>query len=81
MTHRLLKDWQFENFSNTTSIAQKHVETAGVPRGSNSLFSQTAGVPRGMFLWTTGVPRGSKFFGSLFVRTFDLCRLNVLINK
>ena len=80
MTHRLLGEWQFDNnFLN--SIAQKHVRTAGVPRGSNSLFSQTVGVPRGMFLWTTGVPRGSKFFGSLFVRTFDLCRLNVLINK
>ena len=49
------------------SFAQKHVRTAGVPRGSNSLFSQTAGVPRGYVFWTTGVPRGSKFFEVTFL--------------
>ena len=46
-------------------VAEKHVSTAGVPRGSN-LFPKTAGVPKGLlFSGQLVCPEGQKFSGHL----------------
>ena len=66
-----------KKFFKKSSVAEKHVRTAGVPRGSKN-FPKTAGVPRGLlFLDNWCAQRVKNFQVTCLFVTFCFYRHNV----